>query len=91
MTTKRKKATGSKGALGPEEFAPKNVKIRITTFIDQDVLRQLRLYASNKGLKYQTALNHLLRVFFDESTAPGTAISEERVRQIVKEELKKLG
>lgn len=42
-------------------------KIRITTYLDRDVLRELRQRAHDSGGKYQSVLNRVLREhFFDE-------------------------
>jgi len=74
-----------------DEFDPKNVKIRITTLIDEDVLIMLKHYAKKRGGKYQTVLNSLLRAFFDKPTRSTKikGLSEERVRRIVQEEIRK--
>lgn len=47
--------------LGPEYFEPKNQKIRITTFLDGEVLEWLKEFAKQKDSKYQTLLNEILR------------------------------
>ena len=91
MTTKRDIQYGTSDVLDEDIFDPKNVKVRITTFVDQDVLIKLKDYAKKRGGKYQTVLNSLLRAFFDN---PGKksgvkVLSEERVRRIVQEELRK--
>ncbi len=77
--------------LTEDEFAPKNVKVRITTLIDEDVLIKLKAYAKKRGGKYQSVLNALLRMFFDKPPASVKVkgLSEERVRRIVQEELRK--
>ena len=58
-----------KDRLSDDEFAPKNVKVRITTFIDKDVLDMLKKEAAISGKKYQTLLNEKLReaVFEEQS------------------------
>lgn len=38
-------------------------KIRITTYLDCDVLDTLRQLAGHAGSKYQTLLNHILREY----------------------------
>ena len=91
MTTKTKLKFGTKDILDEHTFDSKNVKVRITTFIDEDILLMLKSYAKKNGSRYQTVLNSLLRSFFD---TPGKGkkvhtLSEERVRRIVQEELKK--
>ncbi len=91
MTIKRDIKYGSKNLLEEGSFDSKNVKVRITTFIDEDVLLMLKEFAKKRGSKYQSVLNALLRSFFGKPVR-GTkvrAISEERVRRIVREELRK--
>ena len=77
--------------LPADEFDSKNVKIRVTTLIDEDVLAKLKSFAKSRGSKYQTVLNALLRAFFDKPTyaTKVQGLSEARVRRIVQEELKK--
>jgi hypothetical protein len=91
MTIKRNLNYGSKDLLDSDAFDAKKVKVRITTFVDEDVLEMLKSYAKHSGSKYQTVLNSLLRAFFDKqgSAKKVPGISEERVRRIVREELKK--
>jgi phosphopantothenoylcysteine synthetase/decarboxylase len=91
MTTKRDIQYGPVDLLDKDAFDPKNVKVRITTFVDEDVLILLKEYAKKRGAKYQTVLNALLRSFFDkpEKGKKVQVLSEERVRRIVQEELKK--
>ena len=40
----------------------KNVKVRITTYIDKDLLETLKLVAQKRGGRYQTLLNEALRM-----------------------------
>ena len=49
-----------------EEF--KRAKIRITSYLDDEVVAMLRKLAKESGSKYQTILNQLLRkALFDET------------------------
>lgn len=91
MTTKRNIQYGTKDILDNDVLDPRKVKIRITTFVDEDVLIKLKDYAKKRGSKYQTILNALLRTFFDKPSRNSKVrgISEERVRRIVQEELRK--
>ena len=90
MTTKNKAKYTEAVTLADDEFDSENVKIRITTFVDADILKQLRSYASKNKIKYQTALNSILRSFFEGPKKGGIIMSfEQRVRQIVKEEMKR--
>ena len=60
--------------------------------VDEDVLLMLKDYAKKRGSKYQSVLNALLRMFFEKPAASTKVrgLSEERVRRIVQEELRKL-
>jgi predicted DNA binding CopG/RHH family protein len=89
MTTKNKLKFGSKDLLNDDALDPKNIKLRITTFINEDELNMLKSYAKKRGSKYQTLLNSLLGYFFDkpEKGSKVSELSEERVRKIVREEL----
>jgi len=42
----------------------KNAKVRITTYLDQDVLTTLRDVADQSGHKYQSVLNQILKDYF---------------------------
>ena len=92
MSTKNKKSINYGDIdLLDDEFEPKNVKVRITTLIDEDVLIKLKAFAGKRGTKYQTVLNLLLRSFFDRPVPARKVqeLSEEKVRSIVREEIKK--
>ena len=59
--------------LSKDEFEKKNTKVRITTFIDIDVLEQLKKEAATSGKKYQTLLNEKLReIVLEEETIKST-------------------
>ncbi len=45
-----------------------STKVRITTFLDTDVLEQLKKEAAETGGKYQTTLNQILRDHFSGTT-----------------------
>ena len=47
--------------LDKAEFSDPNLKVRITTFIDSDILNVLRSEAKKTGRKYQSILNSTLR------------------------------
>lgn len=51
------------------KYELKGSKIRVTTYLDKDVLEALKKLASKSGGKYQTVLNQMLRqIVFDEAT-----------------------
>ena len=61
-------------------------KVRITTYIDSDLLEELKKKAIILSIPYQTLLNSQLR----QSISPTSkAPSSEEIRQIVREELEK--
>ena len=65
MNTKNKKINyGKKDLIPSDAFEPKNVKERVTMFVDQDVVNEFRKWASEMaGGKYQTLMNQALRRF----------------------------
>lgn len=73
---------------GPDEFDPRFSKVRITTFVDLDILDEIRRLAKKKGEKYQTLLNKLLResVFPEKKTFKDL---EERILILERAVLKK--
>ncbi len=58
-----------KNTLSEDEFNSENVKVRITTYIDLDVLEALKTEAKKTKQKYQSVLNKKLReCIFTENT-----------------------
>ena len=83
---KKKWLSASEAGLHDPNVANTPAKVRITTYIDSDVLEDLKKKALNLGLPYQTLLNLNLRQFISsESKTP----SGEEIRKIIREELKK--
>ena len=93
MNTKNKKdIVYGNVELDPDTFAPHNVKERITTMVDQDALEAFKKIAEGKGMKYQTLLNQLIRNFSGlggGKRPTKSELTEDSVRRIVREELKK--
>ena len=59
--------------LADNEFDKKNTKVRITTFIDIDLIEKLKEEAALSGKKYQTLLNEKLReILLEEETIKST-------------------
>lgn len=52
---------GKKNLIEADDFDPKNVKERITIWIDEDVLDGFRKRAKAEGAKYQALVNQALR------------------------------
>ena len=75
--------------LPEDEFEPKNVKVRVTTLIDQDVLWALKALAKERARKYQSLLNAILRANLIKDSAVARPSFDKRVRQIVQDELRK--
>ncbi len=66
MKTNRKNKSKSKVKYGGVDVELKGiqaheVKVRITTFLDLDVVEKLKVDAKNLGMGYQTFLNSFLR------------------------------
>ena len=92
MNTKNKKdIVYGNLELDPDTFAPHNVKERITTMVDQDALEAFKKIADEKSVKYQTLLNQVIRNFvgLGGKRPMKSELTEESVRKIVREELKK--
>jgi len=64
-------------------FKDSEVKISVTTRIDPDIVFWLRKESEKKGLPYQTLINSLLK------QAMHGGSDDERIRQIVKEEMRR--
>jgi hypothetical protein len=63
------KTNKKKSLIEEGDLDPKNAKVRITTFLDGDVLLALRKKADEKGMPYQTMLNDILRATVLESAS----------------------
>jgi len=74
---------GKRGAVIPQKG-----KSRITIYLDDDVLEEFRGRADKLGRGYQTIINDALREFLGKGDKP---ISEDMLRRILREELKKTG
>ena len=79
-----KKEFSFKGAKRGARLDPQNTKIAVTTRLDPDVLSWLREQAEKKGIPYQTLMNSLLK---EAMQRPDD--SEEYIRKIVRDELRK--
>jgi len=90
MTTKDKDVIFGDVQLDDLELEPRHVKVRVTTMLDEDVLNALKKIASAKGQKYQTVLNQVLRAFVERKKERKlTPVGEKRIREIVREEIRK--
>ena len=89
MDSKNKNIVYGNFDLDELEFEPRRVKVRVTTMLDEDILRNLKKLAKSSGQKYQTLLNQILRAYLDKPSAQGAKLNEDRVRRIVRDELKK--
>jgi len=93
MNTKNKKdIVFGNFDLDLDEFHPSNVKVRITTMVDEDALIELKRLAKAKGVRYQTLLNRIIRNFVSKkggNKGGQGSLTEDKVRLIVREELRK--
>jgi len=90
MTTKDKDVIFGDVELDDLEIEPRHVKVRVTTMLDEDVLNALKKIASAKGQKYQTVLNQVVRAFVERKKERKLApVGEKRIREIVREEIRK--
>jgi uncharacterized protein (DUF4415 family) len=83
----RKEYDFSKGRRGPVLASPG--KTRITVMLDDEVLEFFRNRAESVGSGYQTLINAELRkVVATMSSASVEPLTAERLRQILREELR---
>jgi len=61
-------------------------KVRITMYLDDDVLREFKAKASSEGIGYQTEINRVLRQYLKS----GGLTLEELIRKAVREEVSQL-
>lgn len=59
-------------------------KTRISIMIDDEVLEAFRDRGEARGIGYQTLINQVLRDYLEQ-----TPLTEDRVRQVIREELEK--
>jgi hypothetical protein len=90
MTTKNKDVIFGDVELEDLELEPRHVKVRVTTMLDEDVLNALKKIASANGQRYQTVLNQVLRAFVERDKGRKLIpLGEKRIREIVREEIRK--
>jgi len=84
---KTKLKTGSVSKLPANEFDERHVKVRISMFVDSDVLAAIKAQAKRQGgIGYQTLINQKLReIFLQEETL------EDRIARLEKLVLRKKG
>lgn len=64
--SKMKKITGPKMT----KYELRGTKVRVTTYLDEDVLIALKELANKSGGKYQTVLNQMLRqILLDDASS----------------------
>jgi uncharacterized protein (DUF4415 family) len=78
----KKLRPAKKGAVVPK----KGTKVSKTIRLDFEVVEWLVAEADRRGVKYQSLINALLN---EAMLAGGNVFTEEQVRQIVRDELKK--
>ncbi|PVV17067.1 MAG: CopG family transcriptional regulator [gamma proteobacterium symbiont of Ctena orbiculata] len=74
---------GKRGAV-----AKSTGKMRITIYLDNDIVEAYRKKGDEQGQGYQTLINEALRETLRKSN---TAIDAKTLRRILREELKKAG
>lgn len=84
--TKNKNIEYGSVELDQDEFDEKHTKVRITTFLDYDILQKLKKDAKSMGVGYQTLLNQKLRELVLGESA---STVEDSMKEILKR-LKKL-
>lgn len=87
MTTKNKKDIiyGNKDFESPKDWDKKAVKVRITTFLDEDLLEIIKEEATKQNKKYQSYLNERLREIFMNEESVETRL--HRLEKIVQKKM----
>lgn len=88
MTTTNKKKKKAKIVYGnvsiaPDEFHPRNVKMRVTMFVDGDIIDAFKAAAAKQGTGYQTLMNVKLRESLeglDKTLADRVAAIEQQLQ-----------
>ena len=62
MKTNKKDIVYGDVEISEEDLKIENAKVRVNTWIDGDIVQELRRRAKSENTKYQTLLNNLLRV-----------------------------
>ncbi len=57
-----------------QDVAPENVKIRVTTYVSEDIINWLKAEGEKRGVGYQTFLDSLLRDTMKDRTKTTAAI-----------------
>ena len=75
----------------PEAFDSRNTKVRITIYIDLDVLNYFKAHASKDGTPYQTQINAVLRQVVEkqDETDPGAQLRQ--AKGLIDAALRKIG
>ena len=82
-----KKLKTGKTNLPPDEFEPKNVKVRISMMLPGDVLDEFKSIAAKSGRPYQIIMQEKLReAAFGKVVDPAL---RDTIREVVREELNK--
>jgi hypothetical protein len=61
MKTNKKDIVYGDVEISEEDLKIENAKVRVNTWIDGDIVQELRRRAESENTKYQTLLNNLLR------------------------------
>lgn len=90
MSTKSKKTKqdiqyGDHNFESPDQWKKSETKIRITTFLDEDLLEKIKFEAALQNKKYQTYLNERLRELFMNEESVETRL--KRLESLVKKRL----
>jgi uncharacterized protein (DUF4415 family) len=75
---KKFKVLPKRQALPPEALEDKHAKIRITAYIDLDVLNYFKQRAAKDGTPYQTQINQELRSIMEREAASADPAAELR-------------
>ena len=78
-----------KNAIAPDEFESKYAKERISIWLDEDLLDEIRKIAKDNNKKYQTLINDILRSYAFSGKSKNISKIINKMNQAI-EDLKKL-
>ena len=78
-----------KNAISPDEFESKYAKERISIWLDEDLLDEIRKIAKDNNKKYQTLINEILRAYAFSSKSKNINKVINKINQAI-DDLKKI-
>ena len=85
----KKSKRAKKNTITPDEFAAKYAKERISIWLDEDLLDEIRKIAKENDKKYQTLINEILRSYAFSNKSKNISKIINKMNQAI-DDLKKM-